>query len=238
MWVAPGVIGNEPTLGYDVLRGIELAKVISESERLHGHRGDITLARQYGKAAIRLVSGKYSTRDFVIFDHESGLYLKSYSDECEADLQFAGMNVLHETLASASAGVAAVRHFALVSREGDAPVAVIEPARGRRVYELDFTNKERRAMMRDVRRRLDEALGKRASRALVNDLAQVNNLAANVFLDAEGQYQLIDQPVLLPGAARRAHAILKELGWQMPLKTPGISELAWFHPFDVMRTDR
>lgn len=235
VWVSPGVIGHETEIGYDILHGIEIAKVMSESLRMHDQRGSRVLKDMYGNAAIREIGRPISRKDYVVCDTQTGLYLKSYQDLRDAELQFAAMNTLSGWLAEQEVGVRAVRHFALVERAGDTPVAVVEPATGERLIEMGLPKKETRAILRDVRTRLDQAIGKRASRALVNDLDLHQNYGGNVFIDEAGTYTLIDQPVTLFANKKRARQIVIDAGWPMPLEQSRWVDAFTFDPFDTIR---
>lgn len=235
VWVAPGIIGHETELGYDVLRGIELAKVMSESLRKGKEPGDATLKHEYGTSAVETIGEPISQKDYVMRDAQSGLYLKAYPDTRDAELQFAVMNTLSRKLLEYDVGVQAVQHFALIERAGDTPVAVIQPAQGTRLYQMDRPKKEIRAMLKDVRTRLDTALGRRASRALVNDLDRMQNFGGNVFLGDDGSYMLIDQPVFQLANRKRAREIVVEAGWPLPLAQSSWVDLLSFDPHDPAR---
>ena len=119
------------------------------------------------------------------------------------------MNLLHEILENSGCLVSAVRVLAMASNGVLPPAAVIERAPGgsinsqfmpEQAYRDRFVSC-RSAMMKEleiVRRYLDQALGRTASRILVNDIDLSNNAGNNVFThtgeDGEKRFTLIDQP--------------------------------------------
>ena len=118
------------------------------------------------------------------------------------------MNTLYDVLRYAECPVSAVRVLAMASNGALPPAAVIERAPGgsinsqfmpEQAYRDRFVSC-RSAMMKEleiVRRYLDQALGRTASRILVNDICSSNNAGNNVFthtFDGERRFTLIDQP--------------------------------------------
>lgn len=89
----------------------------------------------------------------------------------------------------------------------------------------------RSAMMKEleiVRRYLDQALGRTASRILVNDICSSNNAGNNVFthtVNGEKRFTLIDQPFTwLPYGVYRTALLALQMRSQFPLRQAGFTD--------------
>ena len=214
LYTGPGGGNGE----FDIDRGIRLAECASQSRRTHGDQGMRVLGSVFGYETFdSFHEHPLDENWFVVRDIQSGLYIKSYPYRDDAELQFAAMNAMAGALDERGEGVSAVRHFALIDGPGQLPVAVIEPATGRRVSQLTTDISERKRILRETRRRLDVGLGMFASRAIANDLVQMQNIGGNVYIDREGDFQLIDQPVFSIASALLARRAIRSLGWKEPI---------------------
>ena len=129
------------------------------------------------------------------------------------------MNTLYDVLRYAECPVSAVRVLAMASNGVLPPAAVIERAPGGSINSqfmpeqayFDRIVSCRSSMMEElkvVRQHLNQALGRTASRILVNDICLSGNVGNNVFtytFNGEKRFTLIDQPFTwLPGCLYRA----------------------------------
>lgn len=157
---------------------------------------------------------------YVLNPEGSDYVVKRFRYGGEANIQRDTMNLLHEILENSGCLVSAVRVLAMASNGVLSPAAVIERAPGKSVssrFMPDWAYPNhlavcRAAMMKEidvVRQHLDRALGRTASRILVNDIDLSNNAGNNVFThtgeDGEKRFTLIDQPFTwLPAGFYRA----------------------------------
>ena len=170
---------------------------------------------RFGKARIGSISG--TRRGIVLQDVATGYFIKQYLQPVDARLQYETMNALSERFRQADLGIAAVRHFALVEPEVNTmpSVAIIEPAQGEPTGSI-IGEDAHIEIAKDVRRRVKEAIGKRSSKTLVNDIESAPALfmrTRNIFFAEDGGYTLIDQPFYIGGRWNRsAVAALDRLG--------------------------
>lgn len=147
-------------------------------------------------------------RHAYVLNPEGGYVVKRFRSIGEAAIQRDTMNTLYDVLQRAGCPVSSVRVLAMVSNGALPPAAVIERAPGGSINSQFMPDQAyrdrfvscRSAMMKEleiVRQHLDQALGRTASRILVNDICLSGNVGNNVFthtVDGERRFTLIDQP--------------------------------------------
>lgn len=154
-----------------VCESLEMANFLSQN-------GLIAFREEYGDQRLdRIIAKRDQNHAYVVHDSVNDLYFKSYEITEHAVMQQRVMNALHQRLVGADIGIAAVRHLALIQPSiGTAhPVALIETAQGEslRAHYKDYYM--RRTAVRDVRHRLNQALGIGIRRVLVNDINRMGN---------------------------------------------------------------
>lgn len=177
---------------------------------------------------------------YVLNPEGSDYVVKRFRYGGEANIQRDTMNLLHEILENSGCLVSAVRVLAMASNGVLPPAAVIERAPGgsinsqfmpEQAYRDRFVSC-RSAMMKEleiVRRYLDQALGRTASRILVNDIDLSNNAGNNVFThtgeDGEKRFTLIDQPFTwLPYGVYRTALLALQMRSRFPSHQAGFTD--------------
>ena len=179
-------------------------------------------------------------RHAYVLNPEGGYVVKRFRSIGEAAIQRDTMNTLYNVLRDAECPVSAVRVLAMASNGALPPAAVIERAPGgsinsqfmpEQAYRDRFVSC-RSAMMKEleiVRRYLDQALGRTASRILVNDICSSNNAGNNVFthttVNGEKRFTLIDQPFTwLPAGFYKAALLGLQMRSRFPLRQAGFTD--------------
>ena len=176
---------------------------------------------------------------YVLNPEGSDYVVKRFRYGGEANIQRDTMNLLHEILENSGCLVSAVRVLAMASNGVLPPAAVIERAPGKSVssrfmpeqaYRDRFVSC-RSSMMEElkvVRQHLDQALGRTASRILVNDICSSNNAGNNVFthtVNGERIFTLIDQPFTwLPAGFYKAALLGLQMRSRFPSRQAGFTD--------------
>jgi hypothetical protein len=196
------IIMPEIAIGDDFGQAMELAERAAISR-------DAQWAREEDiKVEQNRILAREGMRHVYVLNPEGNYVVKRFRSIGEAAIQRDTMNTLYNVLRDAECPVSAVRVLAMASNGVLPPAAVIERAPGgsinsqfmpEQAYRDRFVSC-RSAMMKEleiVRRYLDQALGRTASRILVNDICLSNNAGNNVFthtFNGEKRFTLIDQP--------------------------------------------
>ena len=207
------IIMPEIAIGDDFGQAMELAERAAISR-------DAQWAREEDiKVEQNRILAREGMRHVYVLNPEGNYVVKRFRSIGEAAIQRDTMNTLYDVLRYAECPVSAVRVLAMASNGVLPPAAVIERAPGGSINsqfmpEQAYFNRFvscRSAMMKEleiVRRYLDQALGRTASRILVNDICLSGNVGNNVFthtFNGEKRFTLIDQPFTwLPGCLYRA----------------------------------
>lgn len=207
------IIMPEIAIGDDFGQAMELAKRAAASR-------DAQWAREEDiKVEQNRILAREGMRHVYVLNPEGNYVVKRFRSIGEAAIQRDTMNTLYNVLRDAECPVSTVRVLAMASNGVLPPAAVIERAPGGSINsqfmpEQAYFNRFvscRSAMMEElkvVRRHLDQALGRTASRILVNDICSSNNAGNNVFthtINGEKRFTLIDQPFTwLPAGFYRA----------------------------------
>lgn len=219
------IIMPEIAIGDDFGQAMELAEQAAISR-------DAQWAREEDiKVEQNRILAREGMRHVYVLNPEGNYVVKRFRSIGEAAIQRDTMNTLYDVLRYAECPVSAVRVLAMASNGVLPPAAVIERAPGGSVNSQFMPDQAyrdrfvscRSAMMKEleiVRRYLDQALGRTASRILVNDICSSNNAGNNVFthtVNGEKRFTLIDQPFtwLLAGFYKAAL-----LGLQMRSRFP------------------
>ena len=170
-------------------------------------------------------------RYVYVLNPEGGYVVKRFRSIGEAAIQRDTMNTLYDVLRYAECPVSAVRVLAMASNGVLPPAAVIERAPGRSINSQFMPDQAyrdrfvscRSAMMKEleiVRQHLDQALGRIASRILVNDICLSSNVGNNVFthtFNGEKRFTLIDQPFTwLPDGVYRTALLALQMRSRFP----------------------
>lgn len=208
------IIMPEIAIGDDFGQAMELAERAAISR-------DAQWAREEDiKVEQNRILAREGMRHVYVLNPEGNYVVKRFRSIGEAAIQRDTMNTLYDVLQRAGCPVSSVRVLAMASNGVLPPAAVIERAPGGSINsqfmpEQAYFNRIascRSAMMEElkvVRQHLDRALGRTASRILVNDIDLSNNAGNNVFThtgeDGEKRFTLIDQPFTwLPAGFYRA----------------------------------
>lgn len=205
---------RSPQAEYDpnIATAVEVAEFAANSLNLRDLREKFGDERIKSKRVITFDGSSY-----VVYDEASGMYVKRYADNVDADIQRRTLNKIHEKLKGQDLGVQAVRVFAVADGGERPPASVIETAPGislrsywtqhligeRPVVKPAYKNLE--AEVNHVRTQLDRGLGRVASRTLVNDFKRGDNMGGNIFRDERDDgplYTVIDQPFVFGPTAR------------------------------------
>lgn len=228
------IIMPEIAVGDDFGQAMELAERAATSR-------DAQWAREKGiKVEQNRILAREGMRHVYVLNPEGNYVVKRFRSIGEAAIQRDTMNTLYNVLRYAECPVSAVRVLAMASNGVLPPAAVIERAPGgsinsqfmpEQVYRDRFVSC-RSAMMKElkvVRRYLDQALGRTASRILVNDICSSNNAGNNVFthttVNGERRFTLIDQPFTwLPAGFYKAALLGLQIRSRFPLRQAGFTD--------------
>ena len=180
------IIMPEIAVGDDFGRAMELAERAAASRDSQWAREEDIKVEQNRILALE------GMRYVYVLNPEGNYVVKRFRSIGEAAIQRDTMNTLYNVLRDAECPVSAVRVLAMASNGVLPPAAVIERAPGGSInsqFMLDQAYRDRfvscrSAMMKEleiVRRYLDQALGRTASRILVNDICSSDNEGNNVF---------------------------------------------------------
>ena len=196
------IIMPEIAIGDDFGQAMELAERAAISR-------DAQWAREEDiKVEQNRILAREGMRHVYVLNPEGNYVVKRFRSIGEAAIQRDTMNTLYDVLRYAECPVSAVRVLAMASNGVLPPAAVIERAPGGSINSqfmpeqayFDRIASCRSSMMEElkvVRQHLDQALGRTASRILVNDICLSNNAGNNVFthtVNGEKRFTLIDQP--------------------------------------------
>ena len=219
------IIMPEIAIGDDFGQAMELAERAAASKDAQWAHEKVIKVEQNRILALE------GLRHAYVLNPEGGYVVKRFRSIGEAAIQRDTMNTLYDVLQRAGCPVSSVRVLAMASNGVLPPAAVIERAPGGSINsqfmpEQAYFNRIascRSAMMEElkvVRQHLDQALGRTASRILVNDICLSNNAGNNVFthtVNGEKRFTLIDQPFTwLPAGFYKAAL----LGLQMRSRFP------------------
>jgi len=207
------IIMPEIAIGDDFGQAMELAEQAAISR-------DAQWAREEDiKVEQNRILAREGMRHVYVLNPEGNYVVKRFRSIGEAAIQRDTMNTLYDVLRYAECPVSAVRVLAMASNGVLPPAAVIERAPGGSISSQFMPDQAyrdrfvscRSAMMKEleiVRQHLNQALGRTASRILVNDICLSGNVGNNVFthtFNGEKRFTLIDQPFTwLPGCLYRA----------------------------------
>ena len=228
------IIMPDVVVGGDFQQAIELAEQAAVSRD----------ARWAYEEGIEVEQNRILIRNGIqhvyVLNPEGNYVVKRFRSIGEAAIQRDTMNTLYNVLRDAECPVSAVRVLAMASNGVLPPAAVIERAPGKSVssrFMPDWAYPNhfaicRAAMMKEidvVRQHLDRALGRTASRILVNDIDLSNNAGNNVFThtgeDGEKRFTLIDQPFTwLPAGFYRAALLGLQMRSRFPLRQAGFTD--------------
>ncbi len=196
------IIMPEIAIGDDFGQAMELAERAAASK-------DAQWAREEDiKVEQNRILAREGMRHVYVLNPEGNYVVKRFRSIGEAAIQRDTMNTLYDVLRYAECPVSAVRVLAMASNGVLPPAAVIERAPGGSINSqfmpeqayFDRIVSCRSSIMEElkvVRQHLDQALGRTASRILVNDICLSNNAGNNVFthtVNGEKRFTLIDQP--------------------------------------------
>ena len=221
------IIMPEIAVGDDFEQAVELAEQAAASK-------DAQWAHEKGiKVEQNRILALEGLRYVYVLNPEGGYVVKRFRSIGEAAIQRDTMNTLYDVLRYAECPVSAVRVLAMASNGVLPPAAVIERAPGgsinsqfmpEQAYRDRFVSC-RSSMMEElkvVRQHLDQALGRTASRILVNDICLSGNVGNNVFthtFNGEKRFTLIDQPFTwLPDGVYRTALFASQMRSRFPLR--------------------
>ncbi len=227
------IIMPEIAVGDDFGQAMELAERAAISR-------DAQWAREEDiKVEQNRILAREGMRHVYVLNPEGNYVVKRFRSIGEAAIQRDTMNTLYDVLRYSECPVSAVRVLSMASNGVLPPAAVIERAPGgsinsqfmpEQAYRDRFVSC-RSAMMKEleiVRRYLDQALGRTASRILVNDICSSNNAGNNVFthtVDGERRFTLIDQPFTwLPAGFYKAALLGLQMRSRFPLRQAGFTD--------------
>ena len=221
------IIMPEIAIGDDFGQAMELAERAAISR-------DAQWAREeYIKVEQNRILAREGMRHVYVLNPEGDYVVKRFRSIGEAAIQRDTMNTLYDVLQRAGCPVSSVRVLAMASNGVLPPAAVIERAPGGSINSqfmpeqayFDRIVSCRSAMMKElkvVRQHLDQALGRTASRILVNDICLSNNAGNNVFthtINGEKKFTLIDQPFTwLPVGFYKAALLGLQMRSRFPLR--------------------
>ena len=227
------IIMPEIAIGDDFGQAMELAERAAISR-------DAQWAREEDiKVEQNRILAREGMRHVYVLNPEGNYVVKRFRSIGEAAIQRDTMNTLYDVLRYAECPVSAVRVLAMASNGVLPPAAVIERAPGGSVNSqfmpeqayFDRIVSCRSSMMEElkvVRQHLDQALGRTASRILVNDICLSNNAGNNVFthtVDGERRFTLIDQPFTwLPAGFYKAALLGLQMRSRFPLRQAGFTD--------------
>ena len=227
------IIMPEIAIGDDFGQAMELAERAAISR-------DAQWAREEDiKVEQNRILAREGMRHVYVLNPEGNYVVKRFRSIGEAAIQRDTMNTLYDVLRYAECPVSAVRVLAMASNGVLPPAAVIERAPGGSVNSqfmpeqayFDRIVSCRSSMMEElkvVRQHLDQALGRTASRILVNDICLSNNAGNNVFthtVDGERRFTLIAQPFTwLPAGFYKAALLGLQMRSRFPLRQAGFTD--------------
>ena len=227
------IIMPEIAIGDDFGQAMELAEQAAISR-------DAQWAREEDiKVEQNRILAREGMRHVYVLNPEGNYVVKRFRSIGEAAIQRDTMNTLYDVLRYAECPVSAVRVLAMASNGVLPPAAVIERAPGGSVNSqfmpeqayFDRIASCRSSMMEElkvVRQHLDQALGRTASRILVNDICLSNNAGNNVFthtVNGEKRFTLIDQPFTwLPAGFYKAALLALQMRSRFPLRQAGFTD--------------
>lgn len=227
------IIMPEIAVGGDFEQAVELAKRAAISR-------DAQWAREEDiKVEQNRILAREGMRHVYVLNPEGNYVVKRFRSIGEAAIQRDTMNTLYNVLRYAECPVSAVRVLAMASNGVLPPAAVIERAPGGSVNSqfmpeqayFDRIASCRSSMMEElkvVRQHLDQALGRTASRILVNDICLSNNAGNNVFthtVNGEKRFTLIDQPFTwLPYGVYRTALLALQMRSRFLLRQAGFTD--------------
>ena len=227
------IIMPEIAIGDDFGQAMELAERAAISR-------DAQWAREEDiKVEQNRILAREGMRHVYVLNPEGNYVVKRFRSIGEAAIQRDTMNTLYDVLRYAECPVSAVRVLAMASNGVLPPAAVIERAPGGSVNSqfmpeqayFDRIASCRSSMMEElkvVRQHLDQALGRTASRILVNDICLSNNAGNNVFthtVNGEKRFTLIDQPFTwLPYGVYRTALLALQMRSRFPSHQAGFTD--------------
>ena len=227
------IIMPEIAIGDDFGQAMELAERAAISR-------DAQWAREEDiKVEQNRILAREGMRHVYVLNPEGNYVVKRFRSIGEAAIQRDTMNTLYDVLRYAECPVSAVRVLAMASNGVLPPAAVIERAPGGSINSqfmpeqayFDRIVSCRSSMMEElkvVRQHLDQALGRTASRILVNDICLSNNAGNNVFthtVNGEKRFTLIDQPFTwLPYGVYRTALLALQMRSRFPSHQAGFTD--------------
>mgnify|MGYP000854175731 FL=1 len=227
------IIMPEIAVGDDFGQAMELAEQAAISR-------DAQWAREEDiKVEQNRILAREGMRHVYVLNPEGNYVVKRFRSIGEAAIQRDTMNTLYDVLRYAECPVSAVRVLAMASNGVLPPAAVIERAPGGSINSqfmpeqayFDRIVSCRSSMMEElkvVRQHLDQALGRTASRILVNDICLSNNAGNNVFthtVNGEKRFTLIDQPFTwLPYGVYRTALLALQMRSRFPSHQAGFTD--------------
>lgn len=227
------IIMPEIAIGDDFGQAMELAERAAISR-------DAQWAREeYIKVEQNRILAREGMRHVYVLNPEVDYVVKRFRSIGEAAIQRDTMNTLYDVLQRAGCPVSSVRVLAMASNGVLPPAAVIERAPGGSINSqfmpeqayFDHIVSCHSSMMEElkvVRQHLDQALGRTASRILVNDICLSNNAGNNVFthtFNGEKRFTLIDQPFTwLPYGVYRTALFALQMRSRFPSRQAGFTD--------------
>ena len=227
------IIMSEIAVGDDFEQAVELAEQAAASK-------DAQWAHEKGiKVKQNRILALEGLRHAYVLNPEGGYVVKRFRYIGEAAIQRDTMNTLYDVLQRAGCPVSSVRVLAMASNGVLPPAVVIERAPGGSINSqfmpeqayFDHIVSCHSSMMEElkvVRQHLDQALGRTASRILVNDICLSNNAGNNVFthtFNGEKRFTLIDQPFTwLPYGVYRTALLALQMRSRFPSRQAGFTD--------------
>ncbi len=227
------IIMPEIAIGDDFGQAMELAERAAASK-------DAQWAREEDiKVEQNRILAREGMRHVYVLNPEGNYVVKRFRSIGEAAIQRDTMNTLYNVLRDAECPVSAVRVLAMASNGVLPPAAVIERAPGESINSqfmpeqayFDHIVSCHSSMMEElkvVRQHLDQALGRTASRILVNDICLSNNAGNNVFthtFNGKKRFTLIDQPFTwLPYGVYRTALFALQMRSRFPSRQAGFTD--------------
>ena len=227
------IIMPEIAIGDDFGKAMELAERAAISR-------DAQWAREEDiKVEQNRILAREGLRHVYVLNPEGNYVVKRFRSIGEAAIQRDTMNTLYDVLQRAGCPVSSVRVLAMASNGALPPAAVIERAPGESINSqfmpeqayFDHIVSCHSSMMEElkvVRQHLDQALGRTASRILVNDICLSNNAGNNIFthtVNGEKRFTLIDQPFTwLPYGVYRTALFALQMRSRFPSRQAGFTD--------------
>lgn len=227
------IIMPEIAIGDDFGQAMELAERAAISR-------DAQWAREEDiKVEQNRILAREGMRHGYVLNPEGNYVVKRFRSIGEAAIQRDTMNTLYGVLQRAGCPVSSVRVLAMASNGTLPPAAVIERVPGESINSqfmpeqayFDRIVSCHSSMMEElkvVRQHLDQALGRTASRILVNDICLSNNAGNNVFthtVNGEKRFTLIDQTFTwLPYGVYRTALLALQMRSRFPSRQAGFTD--------------